>query len=88
MPLSPCTRSRGDAWEGGRPISQGTFNTAGRPSARAMIAACEKGTPSSTTITPAVRNNGVHAGSVVLATRMSPGSIGSVALVMMRALPS
>jgi hypothetical protein len=44
------------------------------PSSRLTMAACENGAPTSTTTAEAATNSGVHAGSVIGAMRISPGS--------------
>ena len=48
--------------------------TQGMPSSRLTMAACENGAPTSTTTAEAATNSGVHAGSVIGAMRISPGS--------------
>ncbi len=51
-----------------------TPTTAGIPYSRAMVVPCEIIPPVSVTSAAAVRNSGVQPGSVVEATRISPGS--------------
>src|SRR3954470_6720343 len=66
-----------------------TETTHGIPSSRDTITAWVIWAPTSTTTAAAGTNNGVHAGSVTGATRMSPGSraVGSDGSMMMRARP-
>ena len=53
--------------------------TAGMPYSRATEGPCATGDPVSVTKPPAVMNSSVQPGSVVAATRMSPGSMRAVA---------
>src|SRR5215211_6844766 len=56
-----------------RLVAFGTPTTAGMPYSRATTAPWELAPPISMTSPPAVRNRGVHPGSVEGATRISPG---------------
>ncbi|SCL70410.1 hypothetical protein GA0070608_4327 [Micromonospora peucetia] len=70
-PVLPSTSTV--APSGSAVIASGTANTAGRPSSRATIAACESRPPVSVTTAATTPNSGVHAGSVVRHTSTSPG---------------
>src|SRR5207253_9385959 len=71
-PLVPSTVHRCPVTT--RLVAAGTPTTAGMPYSRATTAPCEFAPPISMTRPPAVRNSGVHPGSVEGATRISPGS--------------
>ena len=55
-------------------VMLGTLSTAGMPNSRATIAAWLSTAPLSQTTAAALRNNGVHEGSVIAHTNTSPGS--------------